>query len=347
MDIPDEVRQQRYSRQARFPAIGSEGQSRLAAARVLLIGCGGLGSILADILVRAGVGRLHIVDRDIVELSNLQRQVLFDERDVADNMPKAEAARRRLAAINSQVHITATVTDANPVTISALVADTDLILDGTDNLEARYLINDAAVKHGIPWVYGAAAGAGGMTTPIVPGQTPCLTCLSAMAPPPGTVPSCDTAGVIAPILHTIAAAQATEAMRILTGRFDPAEARLLVVDAWAGTYRSYRTAGGRTPDCRTCGAREFAYLDAERGTFMTSVCGRNAVQLAWKQPLTLDLRRIEESLRHAGRVSVNRFMLKFTGEDAVITLFPDGRAIVEGTNDPARGRELYARYIGH
>ncbi len=343
----DADQSQRYSRQTRFAPLGAAGQQKLAAARVLLVGCGGLGSVLADILVRAGVGHMHIVDRDFVELSNLQRQVLFDERDVARNLPKAEAARRKLNAINSQVAVQATVTDVNPTTILPLLADVDLILDGTDNHEARYLINDAAVKLGLPWIYGAAAGSAGMTTPIIPGQTPCLTCLSPTPPPPGTSPTCDTAGVVAPILHLIASVQAMEAIRILAGHFDAAEARMLVADVWSGTYHRYRTAGGRTPDCHTCAGRQFTYLDAEQGTFASSLCGRDAVQLTWKEPPMVDFERIAAALRPAGRVTVNRFMLKFTGEDAIITLFPDGRAIVSGTNDPTRARELYARYIGY
>jgi adenylyltransferase/sulfurtransferase len=313
-------------------------------ARAVLVGCGGLGTVLADTLVRAGVGFLRIVDRDFVEESNLQRQILFDQQDVKDDVPKAVAAERRLRAINPEVEIEAVVKDVAPSSILDLIRDVDLILDGTDNFETRYLINDAAVSEDKPWVYGAAVGSSGMTATIIPAETPCLRCLYEDSPPPGTAPTCDNAGVLSPVIHIIASVQASEALKLLSGARDQISRKMLFVDVWEGTYRSVKAP--RRSDCKTCGKREFEYLQAERGSFVTTMCGRNAVQLSWKEAHEVKLADVAESLGKSGEVSFNKFMLKFRNEEVTITLFPDGRAIIEGTSDTERARELYTKFIG-
>ena len=337
---------QRYSRQVLFAPIGETGQKRIMQARAALIGCGGLGSVAADILVRAGIGFLRIVDRDFVEESNLQRQVLFDTRDVRDNLPKAEAARRKLAEINPDTEVAAVVRDVNSTTIMAAVKDVDLIVDGTDNFETRYLINDAAVSLETPWIYGSAVGSFGMAAGIVPQRGPCLCCLFEDAPPPGAAPTCDNAGVLASIIHIVASIQATEALKLLCRGDDGPGGTMHYVDVWKGEYRTVRIANARNPDCETCGRRTFRYLNAERGSFTTSMCGRDAVQISWKEKHVVDFPGLAETLRPSGEVSYNRFMLKFDNGETRITLFPDGRAIVEGTTDPDRARELYAKFIG-
>jgi adenylyltransferase/sulfurtransferase len=334
----------RYSRQILFEPIGKEGQERLARAKTALIGCGGLGTVLADILVRAGVGLVRIVDRDFVEESNLQRQVLFDCEDVANNLPKAEAARRKLGRINPYSIVEGVVRDVDAASITGVVEDVDVILDGTDNFETRYLINDAAVCLGKPWVYGAVVGSYGMTTTIVPGTTPCLQCLYESSPPPGTTPTCDTAGILSSIVHVIASVQAAEAMKILCGVTEIG-GNMFYADVWKGEYRSFSIKQSRNPDCATCGRRQFNHLNAEKGSFATSMCGRNAVQISWKEDHTVDFEQIAAVLRNSGKVTFNRFLLKFSCPEADITLFPDGRAIIEGTAEPERAREIYAKFL--
>lgn len=337
---------QRYSRQVLFGPIGQEGQRRIMAGRVALIGCGGLGTVIADILVRAGVGFVRIVDRDFVEESNLQRQVLFDLDDVKKSLPKAEAARRALRRISPDARIEAVVRDVDATCVLDLVGDVDVILDGSDNFEVRYLLNDAAIHLGKPWVYGAVVGSYGMTVTIVPGTTPCLRCLFESPPPPGATPTCDTAGVLSSIVHVIAAIQASEALKILSGGVECIEARLVTIDLWKHDYQSSSVQDARNPDCEACGKKHLAYLNAERGSFVTSLCGRNAVQIAWKDKHEVDFERLAATLRATGEVTVNRFLLRYRNPEVTLTLFPDGRAIVEGTPDLDRARELYAKYIG-
>lgn len=336
----------RYSRQTLFQPIGDEGQRSLMTARAVLIGCGGLGTIVADILVRAGIGFLRIVDRDFVDESNLQRQVLFDTDDVAQNLPKAEAARQKLMRINPESEIEAYVRDIDSTSIRSAVEDVDLILDGTDNFETRYLINDISIALNKPWIYAAVVGSYGMTTTIVPGETPCLRCLYEKPPPPGTVPTCDTAGILASIVHIISAYQATQAMRLLCRVSGGVRKEMIYADVWSGEFKRIKTSDSRVNDCDACVKRQFDYLNAERGSMATSLCGRNAVQVSWKEDHTVDLARLAETLRASGRVTVNSYLLKFSGADATFTLFPDGRAIIEGTSDPKVARELYARFVG-
>src|SRR5437763_2390387 len=272
---------ERYSRQMRFYGVGEDGQHKLRDSHVTLCGCGALGTVLANVLVRAGVGHVRLVDRDFIETSNLQRQVLFDEHDVAENLPKAEAAARKLGAINSEVFVEPIVTDIDRTNILDLVQDADLILDGTDNFEIRYLINDAAVKLGKPWVYGGCIGSHGQTMTILPGQTPCLRCVFEAAPAPGEAGTCETAGVLGPVVNIIASLQATEAIKILTGRLDRVNRDLLYFDVWDNVQKSIRIAPllGKV-DCPCCRRRRFEWLEGEQGSHTTSLCGRNAVQVS-------------------------------------------------------------------
>lgn len=375
----------RYHRQSLLPQIGAEGQRRLASSRVLLVGCGALGTTIADQLVRAGVGFLRIVDRDLVEITNLQRQVLFDEADVGS--PKAVAAASRLSRVNSEVTIEPIVADVHAGNIedlidlpwgnlpwgngtgdrqapglqsqgvesddrsrasnAAQVAPTaSVVLDGTDNVETRYLINDVAIKHGIPWVYGACVGVEGRVMPVRPGQTPCLRCVFPDPPRAGELATCDTAGVLGPAAAIVAAMQATAAIQILVGATPPNQ--LVRLDLWRGRFGATSLEDARRKDCPACGAKRFDFLDAPAGTgSSTSLCGRNAVQVRPAVAGRLDLAALESRLAAVGRVQRTPHLLK-CGLDAGVslTVFPDGRAIVHGVNDPTRARAVYAKWIG-
>jgi adenylyltransferase/sulfurtransferase len=332
----------------RFPGIGEAGQQRLLDSHVTLCGCGALGTVLANALVRGGVGHLRLVDRDFIETNNLQRQVLFDEHDVAENLPKAEAAARKLSAINSSVHVEPVVADIDRTNILDLVADADLILDGTDNFEVRYLINDAAVKLGKPWVYGGCIGSHGQSMTIIPGETPCLRCVFEAAPAPGEGGTCETAGVLAPIVNIVASFQAAEAFKILTGHRDRISRDLVYLDVWDNVQRRIKIAPllGKV-DCPCCRRRRFEWLDGEQGSHTTSLCGRNAVQVAHRSATQLNFEELARHLETLGVVSYNRFLLKFDVDGYQFTVFPDGRAIIKGTDDVDRARTLYAKYIGH
>jgi adenylyltransferase/sulfurtransferase len=332
----------------RFHGIGEAGQRRLLASHVTLCGCGALGTVLANALVRAGVGHLRLVDRDFIETNNLQRQVLFDEHDVAENLPKAEAAARKLSAINSSVYVEPVVTDIDRTNILELVQDADLILDGTDNFEIRYLINDVAVKLGKPWVYGGCIGSHGQTMTILPGETPCLRCVFEAAPAPGEGGTCETAGVLSPIVNIVASFQAAEAFKILTGRRDRISRDLIYIDVWDNIQRRIKVAPllGKV-DCPCCRHRRFDWLEGEQGSHTTSLCGRNAVQVAHRAAAHLNFEELARHLETLGEVSYNRFLLKFTADGHEFTVFPDGRAIIKGTNDVDKARTLYAKYIGH
>src|SRR6516162_12415 len=310
--MSDDAALERYSRQMRFAGIGEAGQQRLAAARVTLCGCGALGTVLANALVRAGVGHLRLIDRDFIETSNLQRQVLFDEHDVAENLPKAEAAARKLGAINSSVHVEPVVTDIDRTNILDLVQDADLILDGTDNFEIRYLINDAAVKLGKPWVYGGCIGSHGQTMTILPGETPCLRCVFEAAPAAGEAATCETAGVLGPIVNIIASYQATEAFKILAGKLDAINRDLLFLDVWENVNKRFAIAKLRDRgNCVCCKQRKFEWLEGAHGSQTTSLCGRNAVQVSHRVAGQLDFENMARQLGVLGKVSFNRFMLKF------------------------------------
>ncbi len=344
---------ERYSRQMRFPPMGKAGQQKLLASRVTLCGCGALGTVLANVLVLAGVGFVRIVDRDFVEPSNLQRQVLFDEADVATNMPKAEAAAVKLRQINSSVSVEPVVADIDRTNIEALCDGADLILDGSDNFEVRYLINDVAVKLGKPWVYGGAVGSQGMTMTIIPGETPCLRCVFEAAPAAGEVGTCETAGVLASTVQVVASYQAAEALKLLSGNAAAVNRELLTLDVWENTNRRVKIAPlmGRKGKCPCCALRQFEWLDGAHGTQTTTLCGRNAVQVSHRTAGKLDFDQLAGVLRASGGVSFNKFLLKFQldekGDPFEFTVFPDGRAIIKGTSDTEKARTLYAKYIGH
>ena len=340
---------ERYSRQMRFGGIGEKGQVKIRDSRVTLCGCGALGTVLANHLVRAGVGNVRIIDRDFIETHNLQRQLLFDEQDVAANIPKAEAAARKLRLVNSTVNVEAVVTDIDHTNILELCKDADVILDGTDNFEIRYLINDVAVKLGKPWVFGGSIGADGQTMTILPGQTPCLRCVFEEAPNPGEVGTCETAGVLAPIVTIIASFQATEALKLLTGQPETINRELLCIDVWYNVTRRIKIAKllGKV-DCPCCQRRKFEWLDGDLGSHTTSLCGRNAVQVSHRSSSRLNFEDMSKQLQlMGGKVSFNRFMLKFDVEAYEFTVFPDGRAIIKGTDDVEKARVLYAKYVGH
>jgi len=343
----------RYHRQTLLPQIGAAGQVRLASARVLLVGCGALGTVIAEQLARAGVGWMRICDRDLVETTNLQRQVLFDEADAAAATPKAVAAGRLLGAINSTIEIDARVTDVHSGNIESLmrVGDgvVDLVLDGTDNVETRYLINDATAKLGVPWVYGACVGTTGRAMGVIPGHSPCLRCLFPQPAGPGELATCDTAGVLAAAAGVVASIQVVEAMRILLADATAAS-ELATVDVWPLRVRTISTAGARRADCPTCGLRQFEFLDARPGAAAIALCGRNTVQV---RPATnnggIELKAAAARLASAGEVQATAFFVRCalaTPAGLTLTLFPDGRAMVHGTADPAVARSVYARYVG-
>jgi adenylyltransferase/sulfurtransferase len=334
--------EERYSRQVLLPAIGREGQQRLAEARVALVGCGATGSTLAALVARAGVGTLRIIDRDYVEPSNLQRQALFDEADAAESLPKAIAAARKLAAINSDIVIEARVADLTPGTVSELLTGAQLVLDGTDNFETRYLINDYAVRERIPWIYSAAVGSYAVTMNVLPGETACLACLFPEAPR-GTFETCDTGGILNSAASTIASMAATEALKLLVGDREAVRRTLLSMDLWSN-QRCEIAAGPPRPDCRACGEHDFVHLAGEGRPHIT-LCGRNSVQIH-ERGRPVDFGEITERLRPQGMVRHNEFVLKFWREPYEMTLFPDGRAIIKGTTDTAIARSFYARFVG-
>jgi adenylyltransferase/sulfurtransferase len=334
--------EERYSRQVLFAGIGREGQRKLAAARVALVGCGATGSALASLLARAGVGAIRIVDRDYVEPSNLQRQSLFDEADAAQSLPKAIAAARKISALNSQVVVEPQVADLVPANIEAMLGGTQLILDGTDNFETRYLLNDFAVRASLPWIYTAAVGSYGITLNVLPGQTACLACLFP-DPPRGTFETCETAGILNSVVNLAASIAATEAMKLLVGAGDRLRRSLLSFDVWRN-QRAEIQAGSPRPGCRTCGKRDFVYLTGQGRAHIT-LCGRNSVQIHERQR-PIDFSEVSARLRPHGVVRHNDFVLKFWPEPYEMTLFPDGRAIIKGTTDTALARSLYARYVG-
>ena len=318
-------------------------------ARVVLIGCGALGTVLAETLVRAGVGHTRICDRDFIEYNNLQRQVLFDESDVAANLPKAQAAAKRLARINSDVTVEAEVVDVNHLNIERLGDGADLILDGTDNFETRFLINDLAVATNRPWIYGAAIGATGLCMTIIPNDTPCLRCVFENAPPPEMNPTCDTAGVLAMTTNLVASLQAVEALKLLVGRASEINRRLIHVDAWSGRFVGLNVQPTYDDgDCPCCKRREFPYLSGERASTTTTLCGRDAVQINVQGGQTVDLALIDQKLKLVATnpVRQNAYLLKADLDGCELTLFADGRAIVQGTSNPDKARSLYAKYLG-
>ncbi len=337
----------RYARQMRYAPIGEAGQRLLSKARALVCGCGALGSVIANTLARSGVGMLRIVDRDFVEINNLQRQVLFDEDDANGPFPKAVAAAEKLRKINSQIAIEPLVVDVNYANVRQLTDGIDIILDGTDNFETRMLLNDVTLERGIPWIYGGCLGAEGQTMTIVPGETACLRCLMHDAPPPGSTPTCDTAGILAPIVNIIASLQANEALKILSGNRQAINRSLTIVDVWDNRIRQVSLeALVRGSECPACKRQDFPWLDGRRASHSAILCGRNAVQLNPPGRATLSLAALAEKLDSVGRVTQNRYLVRAAIDPYLLTIFPDGRAIIGGTDDIATARSVYAKYIG-
>jgi len=371
----------RYHRQMLLPGFGEEGQKKLLGATALVVGCGALGTVIANMLARAGVGHLIIVDRDFIEITNLQRQVLFDENDVKNAIPKAEAAKAKIATINSQVKVSAVVDDVNHTNLEWLAGvkpdgsvatdspagkKVDIIVDGVDNFETRYLANDCAVKHGIPYVYGGAVGTVGASYPILPHTpgndsaweqagkaTPCLRCIFEQAPPPGLNPTCDTAGVIGPAVSIVANYEVLETLKILTGNLDAVNPTMLTLDLWANTTRHFKVARAYdVGDCQCCKHRNFEFLDGKFAAGTTTLCGRNAVQISQKlgDGQKLDFTEIASRLEKHGTVKANKFMLRAditdNGEAYELTLFTDGRAIIKGTQKASVAKSVYGKYVG-
>jgi molybdopterin-synthase adenylyltransferase len=336
----------RYIRQTRFLPLGEEGQRHLTSARALICGCGALGSTIANTLVRAGVGKVRIVDRDFVEISNLPRQTLFDEADAAAGTPKAVAAAEKLRRINSSVEIEPVVADLNHTNIESFCEGVDAILDGTDNFETRFLINDAAVKVKLPWIYGGCVGAEGQTMTILPGDTPCLRCLMETCPPPGSTPTCDTAGILGPIVGVIASIQSLEAIKILSGNRDSISRQLTVIDLWHNRLKHVDISRLRDQlDCPTCKRCEYPWLAGREGGKTAVLCGRNAVQLSHTGS-NVSLAELAQRLDGVGPITQTQYLLRLQISPYEITLFADGRAIITGTDNIAVARNVYAKYIG-
>ena len=337
---------ERYSRQVLFNGIGSEGQRRLQESRALIVGCGALGSAHAESLARAGVGKLRIVDRDFVEASNLQRQTMFTENDAAERLPKAVAAAAHIAEINADIEVEPEIADVNYSNIERLIHDCDVVLDGTDNFATRYLINDACVKHEINWIYGAAVGSYGVTMTIQPHLTPCLRCVFETAPPAAGAPTCDTAGVIMPIISVVAAVQVAEAMKLLTGQRESLHGSLMQFDVWRNEWRKINP-GGPAPNCPTCVLGRYETLEPASADLAAVLCGRNAVQISPAQGTQLDFEKLAERLRAAGDVKFNDYLLRFRTGEFELTVFQDARSIIRGTDEITIARSLYAKYIGN
>ena len=362
----------RYHRQMLLPGIGQAGQQKLLDSTVLIVGCGALGTVIANTLGRAGVGHLVIVDRDFIEVTNLQRQVLFDESDIEQGLPKAEAAKQKLERINSKIRITSIVDDVNHANIERLsgmdnpeYGRVDLLIDGVDNFETRFVINDAAVKLGIPYVYGGAVGTVGMTYTILPHThnkdapwecvgraTPCLRCIFEQTPPPGMNPTCDTAGVLGSTVSIVASYQSNEAVKVLTSNWESINPTMLSIDTWHNTINQFKVAAAYDlGQCVCCKKRNFEFLGGQLSSSTTTLCGRNAVQLTCQGGGRLDFEEIAGRLKMHGAVKANRFMLhaevRDNGQLYELTVFTDGRAIVKGTKEPNTAKSIYAKYVGN
>jgi molybdopterin/thiamine biosynthesis adenylyltransferase len=340
-DTPD-----RYSRQIRFAPFGKDGQERLRTARVLIVGCGALGTVSANLLVRAGVGHVRIVDRDFVELTNLQRQVLFDEDDLAAELPKAMAAANKLRRVNSTIEIEPIVADVNAGNITALCAEVDCIVDGTDNFETRFLVNDAAHSLNIPWVYGGCLGDEGQVMTFLPGETPCLRCVMSEPPPAGSSATCDTAGVLGPAASLVGAWQANEALKILSGNRAAVNRQWMLVDLWNNTTRGIKLdRAAMCAECGCCTRGDYPWLRGERGSLAAVLCGRNAVQLnGIGGERSLD--ELRKLFAGRGELSGNAYLLRWKIAGYTLTFFPDSRVVIHGTDDIAKARAVFAEYVG-
>ncbi|MBD3917652.1 ThiF family adenylyltransferase [Paenibacillus sp. PR3] len=339
----------RYVRQMRYAPIGTAGQQSLGSRSAVVVGLGALGAVIASHLVRAGIGRIRLIDRDIVEYSNLHRQMLYTEEDAEHLVPKAEAAAIHLRAANSEPIIEPVVTELSAFNAERLLADADIIMDGTDNFSARYLINEVSVKHGIPWVYGGAVGGSGMCTSIIPGTTACFRCLFPAPPAAGAVDTCETAGVISPIVDIIGSLQAAEALKLLTGNAGAVNTGLTQVDVWHSQWLNIKTTQSRRSDCPVCAKRSFETLEnTDSHTAAASLCGRHTVQITPPQPLQSPLSQIASRLSHIGQIESTRYLMRISLADRECTfiLFPDGRALIQGTDDPVAAQRIYNDLIG-
>jgi adenylyltransferase/sulfurtransferase len=333
------VKENRYSRQILLPEIGSEGQKRLGKARVVVIGCGALGTHVLSFLVRAGVGQVVVIDRDIIDISNLQRQALFTEADVG--RPKAKVAEERLRNVNSDIDIWGVVADVNYTNVQKFIRGASVVLDATDNMDTRFLVNDACVKNRIPWVYAGAVGVTGMAMAIVPGG-PCIRCVFPQLPQPGELPTCDTVGIINTLPSAVASIETTEAFKIMLGKEH--SKGLFVLDQWQGELQRIKVK--RNPECETCGKRDFEFLQAKKRKLVVSMCGRNAVQIVPTKVLKGDLRDLKDTLSRQGEASIVDGVLKFKKRGVELTIFPDGRTIISGTTDLAKAKTIFSQYVG-
>ncbi|MBH8584461.1 ThiF family adenylyltransferase [Thermoactinomyces sp. CICC 24226] len=341
------VDQQRYSRQILFAPIGEEGQKKLSQARVAVVGMGALGTALSNHMARAGVKFLRLIDRDFVEASNLQRQMLYDETDARQHLPKVIAAKNKLQAIRSDLELEAHIADLTWRNAEELLSDVDLILDGTDNFQVRYLINDLSIKHQIPWIYGGVVGSRGMSFTIRPGKTPCLRCIFPETPAPGAAETCDTAGVIGPAVQVITAFQGAEAIKLLTGNEEACETHLRHIDLWSNHFQSLDVSHQKDEDCPACGRKQWDFLHpARKDPQEVSMCGRQSVQITLSQPLDLDI--LESRLQKVGKTNRNPFLLKadLSEDGHELAIFPDGRILVQGTTDIQTAKAVVARYVG-
>ncbi|MNZ68362.1 Molybdopterin-synthase adenylyltransferase [compost metagenome] len=338
----------RYSRQMRFAPVGETGQHALGNSRAAIVGMGALGSVIAQHLVRSGVGYVRIIDRDIIEWSNLQRQMLYTEDDVKALLPKAAAAAEHLRSINSSVSIEPYVSDLTAENADELLADVDLIIDGSDNFSVRYLINDYSIKHRVPWIYGGAVGASGMTMSIIPLETPCYRCIFDTPPAPGTTDTCETSGVLSPIVDIVGSLQAAEAIKLLSGNRQALHRTLFQVDLWNHSWMPIDMTDAKRDDCACCGSRSFDYLEGGHShAVAASLCGRNAVQITPPQPALLDLSQLAVRFEQLGKVTLNRYLLRIElQEHLTIVLFNDGRAIIQGTDILSKARSIYAEFLG-
>lgn len=336
---------QRYRKQILLGEIGESGQRRLAGSSVLIAGCGALGTVIANSLARAGVGRIRIIDRDFIELDNLPRQILFDEEDIRKGLPKAVAAAEKLRMINSEITINPIVADLNAENIEQHVHDVDLVIDGTDNFETRFLINDCCVKLGIPWIYGGVVSTYGMSFTILPGETPCFQCFINEMPRPGSSPTCDTVGVLGTAVSVVASIEVTEALKLLTGKKEALLRKLVYVDVWNGVWNLFNLTKGKTR-CPVCDDRKFVYLEQKQGTRVTSLCGQNAVQIYSPSKEVTTLHELAGRLASIGEVKFNEYMLACKVDQYEFTIFGDGRTIVRGTADPATAKTVFSKYIG-
>ena len=335
----------RYSRQILFSAIGEAGQKRIKAAKVVLVGCGALGTVSSEMLTRAGIGKLTLIDRDFVEESNLQRQSLFTEKDAQQGLPKAAVAERELRAINSDVEVEGVIEDVTWQNIDRLCRDSDLIVDGTDNFETRFLMNDFAVKEKVPWIYGACVGSYGVAFAFQANRSPCLQCLFEQPTDVGTTETCDTAGILAPIVHVIAAFQVAQSLKILVGESPPQE--ILQIDVWTGTWQTISAEKARNQQCRCCGKHQFHFLEGQENKKLTRLCGRNAVQISPPRPTRSDFQKISKRLDKSAQIDLNEYLLRIRVDGYEIALFADGRSIIRGTDDFTEARAIYAKYIGN